>query len=79
MDERVNEHFTGESEFVERLLYGISLIVCLPDGMSHSPSVGTGTVMRPDTLRGYAEQAGFAGVDVLPIENDLFRFYSLRS
>ncbi len=78
MDERVPESFTGPSDDpVEQLMYGMSLFVCLPDGMSHSPSVGTGTVMRPATLRGYAEQAGFAGVDVLPIENDLFRFYSL--
>jgi len=76
MDERVNETFTGEPDFVERLMYGMSLMVCLPDGMSHAPSVGTGTVMRPSTLRGYAHQAGFAGIEVLPIEHDLFRFYS---
>ncbi|MGB3827935.1 MAG: methyltransferase domain-containing protein [Ornithinimicrobium sp.] len=77
MDERVGETFTGSGDPVERLMYGMSLFICLPDGMSHSPSAGTGTVMRPATLRGYAEQAGFAGVDVLPIDNDLFRFYSL--
>ncbi|HKJ10796.1 MAG TPA: class I SAM-dependent methyltransferase [Ornithinimicrobium sp.] len=78
MDERVNETFTGEPDFAERLMYGLSLMVCLPDGMSHSPSAGTGTVMRPDTLRHYAEQAGFRGVDILPIEHELFRFYSLQ-
>lgn len=77
MDERVGETFTGPGDPVEQLFYGMSLFICLPDGMSHSPSVGTGTVMRPATLRRYAEQAGFAGADVLPIENDLFRFYSL--
>ncbi len=40
-------------------------------------SVATGTVMRPDTLRAYARQAGFTKVEILPIENDFFRFYRL--
>jgi len=34
--------------------------------------------MRPDTLRRYAEEAGFADVDVLDIENEFWRFYRLR-
>jgi hypothetical protein len=33
--------------------------------------------MRPATLRQYAQQAGFADIAVLPIENDLWRFYRL--
>ena len=35
------------------------------------------TVMRPDTVRKYASEAGFADVTVLPIEHDMFRFYQL--
>ncbi|WP_244930762.1 class I SAM-dependent methyltransferase [Nocardioides sp. W7] len=77
MDERVPEEFTGPGDPVEQLMYGISLLVCLPDGLSHEPSVGTGTVMRPAVLRGYAEQAGFGSVEVLPIEHEMFRFYRL--
>ena len=38
----------------------------------------TGTVMRPDTLRRYATDAGFARVDVLPVQDDFFRFYRLH-
>jgi hypothetical protein len=34
--------------------------------------------MRPDTLRGYAEAAGFTRFEVLPIEHDAFRLYLLR-
>jgi hypothetical protein len=34
--------------------------------------------MRTHTLRDYAAEAGFADVEVLPIENDFFRFYRLR-
>jgi hypothetical protein len=38
---------------------------------------GTGTVMRTGTLRGYASAAHLAGFEVLPIENDFYRFYKL--
>ena len=77
MDEKVPEAFSGPGDPVEQLMYGISMIVCLPDGMSHEGSVGTGTVMRAATLRSYALQAGFRDVEVLPIEHDMFRFYRL--
>ncbi len=77
MDERVAEEFGAFGDLVERLLYGASLFICLPDGMSTHPSAATGTVMRPATLRRYAIDAGFTDVDVLPLEHDLFRFYRL--
>lgn len=78
LDERVPETFTGPGDPVEQLMYGFSVLICLPDGLSHDRSAGTGTVMRPATLRGYAEQAGFASVEVLPIEHDTFRLYRLH-
>jgi SAM-dependent methyltransferase len=78
MDERVAETFTPDAPPVERLMYGYSLMCCLPDGMAHDHSAGTGTVMRPATLRSYARAAGFDDVATLPIENDFFRFYDLR-
>lgn len=77
MDEAVGDVFGERDDEVERLMYGLSLFVCLPDGMSHEGSVGTGTVMRSSTLEGYATAAGFSGIEVLPIENDLWRFYEL--
>lgn len=76
-DERTAEVFRPAADAVERLLYGFSLTVCLPDGLSTAGSVGTGTVMRLDTLRAYARSAGFADVEVLPIEHDLLRFHRL--
>jgi hypothetical protein len=33
--------------------------------------------MRPDTLRRYAREAGFADVEVLAVEDLFFRFYQL--
>ena len=77
MDEKVSESFSPDADEVERLMYGFSNFICLPDGMAHSHSVGTGTVMRPDTLRGYARQAGFDDIEILPIETDFWRFYRL--
>jgi len=45
--------------------------------MTNENSAGTGTVMRADTLRNYAMEAGFSKMEVLPIENYFFRFYRL--
>ncbi len=42
-------------------MYGFSLLVCLPDGMSSPPSAGTGTVMRPDTFAAPGRQNPQAG------------------
>lgn len=77
-DERVAEEFTAAGNEVEWMMYGWSVLHCLPVGMADHPSVGTGTVMRPGTLAGYAREAGFREVEVLPIENFFFRFYRLR-
>jgi hypothetical protein len=34
--------------------------------------------MRQQTLRRYAREAGYADAEILPIENDLWRFYRLH-
>ena len=77
MDEKVADAFTAPGDEVERLMYTYSVLCCLPVGMAEQPSAATGTVMRTDTLRRYAQEAGFADVEVLPIEHDVFRFYRL--
>lgn len=76
MDEAVGDQFSGAGDDIERLMYGFSLLICLPDGLSSAPSVGTGTVMRPSTLKSYADQAGFGGFKPLT-EAGFFRFYEL--
>lgn len=77
VDERVGDQFTSTGNEIEWLMYGFSVLHCLPAGMAEQPSVGTGTVMRPSTLRGYAQDAGFADIEILPIDNFFFRFYRL--
>ena len=76
-DERTAERFSLDAGPVERLYYGFSVLHCLPVGMVGDDPAGTGTVMRESTVRRYAEEAGFTGFEVLPIENDFWRFYRL--
>ncbi len=77
MDERVGDTFTASGNEVEWMMYGWSVLHCLPVGMAEHDSAATGTVMRADTLRRYATEAGFRDVEILPIENYFFQFYRL--
>ena len=77
IDENAAEAFAPDGDEIQRLLYGFSVLHCLPAGRSHEHSAATGTVMRPDTFEGYATAAGFQTVTVLPVEHPFFRFYSL--
>jgi 2-polyprenyl-3-methyl-5-hydroxy-6-metoxy-1,4-benzoquinol methylase len=77
LDEAVAPEFTAPGSAIDRLMYGYSLLCCLPDGRSTEPSAATGTVMRPETLRTYAREAGFADVEVVPVDAGFFRLYRL--
>ncbi|MGH2614513.1 MAG: methyltransferase domain-containing protein [Thermomicrobiales bacterium] len=77
MDERVSDVFDPAAGDVERFMYGFSVLHCLPVGLGDRPSAATGTVMRADTLIGYAKDAGFRDVEIMPLEHPFFRFYRL--
>jgi 2-polyprenyl-3-methyl-5-hydroxy-6-metoxy-1,4-benzoquinol methylase len=77
VDERVAETFTAPGDALERLMYSYSVLFCLANSLADAPSVGTGTVMRPEVLRGFAEEAGFASTTILPIDHEVFRVYRL--
>jgi ubiquinone/menaquinone biosynthesis C-methylase UbiE len=77
VDERVAESFTAEGDEVERLYYAWSVLHCLPATLAESPVIANGTVLRTDTVRRWARDAGYTGVEILPIANDLWRFYRL--
>jgi SAM-dependent methyltransferase len=79
VDEKVADTFTAPGDEIERLMYSYSVLFCLANGLADQPSIGTGTVMRPDTFRRYATEAGFGSVEVLPIEHDSFRLYRLHA
>ncbi len=77
-DEKVGDAFTAPADEVERFMYAVSLVMCLPAGMAEQPSAATGTVIRPATLRQYANEAGFSSVEVLEqIDHPMLRFYRL--
>lgn len=78
VDEKVADEFVAPGDDVERLMYGYSTLVCLPDSMSAPRTVATGTVIRPRTMEQYAREAGFVAAELLAVEHDLWRFYALR-
>lgn len=77
VDEKAGEKFKVDAGDLERLYYGFSVLHCLPASMEQQPSAGTGTVMRPSTLRRYAQAAGFKDIEILPIEHDFWHLYRM--
>ncbi len=79
VDERVGESFTTRGTDVEWMMYGWSILHCLPVGMVEPDAAGTGAVMRAETLQSYAMEAGFRSFEILPIDHFFFRFYRLKT
>lgn len=76
-DEAVNDSLQDNRNFSGHYFHNWSVLHCLPQAMVMPGAAGTGTVMRPATLREYAAEAGFKSVEILPIENPAWRFYKL--
>jgi 2-polyprenyl-3-methyl-5-hydroxy-6-metoxy-1,4-benzoquinol methylase len=76
-DEKVADAFHAPGDDIERLMYGWSIVHCLPVSLAESPSAAIGTVIRADAVRELAGAAGFARVDVLPVDAGFFRLYRL--
>ncbi|WP_341720843.1 class I SAM-dependent methyltransferase [Micromonospora sp. FIMYZ51] len=77
MDAKVADEFTAPADEVERFQYATSVLHCLPACLSGPRSAGTGTVMRADTVRAYAAQAGFHQVRTLDVPDRFHRLYLL--
>jgi SAM-dependent methyltransferase len=77
-DERVADAFTAPGDATERLMYGWSILHCLPATLAEDPVEATGTVLRSPTLARWAAAAGFTGFEVLAVDNPFWRFYRLR-
>ena len=60
-DEKVADRFHAPGDEIERLMYGWSIVHCLPVALADSPSDAIGTVIRRETVRELAEAAGAAG------------------
>lgn len=76
VDERAEEHFTVPSSEMERFFYAFSTLHCLAVSMQNG-GAGTGTVIRPDTVRSYALEAGFQTIDILDVDHPQFVLYRL--
>lgn len=76
IDERTEDEFTVPGSEMERLFYAFSTLHCLSVSMQDG-GAGTGTVMRADTVRRYAADAGFADVEVLDVDHPQFVLYRL--
>ena len=79
VDERAADEMTPDDpDPMQRLMYAASVLHCLLVGRTEEDSAATGTLLRTATLERYATAAGFASVEVLPIEHDMFRFYRVQ-
>jgi 2-polyprenyl-3-methyl-5-hydroxy-6-metoxy-1,4-benzoquinol methylase len=76
VDERAEEAFAVPASEMERFFYAFSTLHCLAVSMQNG-GVGTGTVIRPGTVRRYAADAGFSTVEVLDVEHPQFVLYRL--
>jgi SAM-dependent methyltransferase len=75
MDERVGDRFTAKGNEVEWMMYGWSVLHCLPVGKADGYSAETGTARYASKLR----RRPVSYVEVLPIDNFFFRFYRLKA
>ncbi|MFC9178504.1 class I SAM-dependent methyltransferase [Streptomyces sp. NPDC057107] len=78
MEPSVGERFTPAAPDSERFHYAVSVLHCLPVGMSRTPSAATGTVMRPETVRAYAAEAGM-DARVIDVGHPFHRLYRLTA
>lgn len=78
-DEKVGDHFHAPADDLERLMYGWSIVHCLPVAMAEQPTAAIGTVIRAATVQALATGAGFPRVEVVPVDGGFFRLYRLRA
>jgi len=74
VDERVAESFTMPGDETERFFAAASAIWCLPQGRVGPDPEPVGTLIRPAVMRDLARRAGYADVQILPIEHPAWRF-----
>ena len=76
-DECVADHFAPNGDELERMMYGWSVVHCLPACRCEAPSAAIGTVIRRSTVEELAAEAGFSTVTVPDVDAGFFRLYAL--
>jgi SAM-dependent methyltransferase len=77
VDMRTAETFTAPGDEFERFFASASAIWCLPQGRVGPDPEPVGTLIRPADVRDLAGRAGYADVQIVPIEHPTWRFYRL--
>ncbi|MDJ0925743.1 MAG: methyltransferase domain-containing protein [Acidimicrobiia bacterium] len=77
-DEKVNDRFVAPGDELERMMYGWSVVHCLPATLAEEGSAGIGTVLRPDLVATLAGDAGFTSTELSDIDAGFFNLYTLR-
>jgi len=76
-DEAAGESLEENRNLLGSFYYNCSVLHCLPQALVTPGAAGTGTAIKPSTVRQFATEAGFRKVEVLDVENPFFRFYRL--
>jgi hypothetical protein len=74
-NELVEDEFSAPASDLDRYYYGQSVVSCLPGAMGDPQTAATRAVMRLATFRGYAEEAGFHEIELLPIQTTYWSFF----
>lgn len=77
MDERTGDRRPAAGDPIETFFATVSVLWCLPQSRVTPDCEAPGTVMRPAQLTAFARRAGWADVEVMPVEHPFFRFYRL--
>lgn len=72
------EQFTALGDELERMMYGWSVVRCLPAALAEEDSAGIGTVLRPELVATLATSAGYSTTQMSDIDAGFFNLYSLR-
>ena len=77
-DELVADSFVAPGDELERMMYGWSIVHCLPSARTEPESAGLGTVLRASTVAELVAQAGFSACEVVDVDGGFFRIYAAR-
>ena len=77
-EEAVGDNLEENKNFLGHMMYNFSVLHCLPQSMVFPESAAIGTVFKPSRIKELAVEAGFSKFEILPVENDFWRFYQLK-
>lgn len=77
-DEAVADSFHANGDVIERMMFGWSVLHCLPAAKAEPDSAAIGTMIREGLVRQLALSGGFGTVETPDVDGGFFRIYVLR-